>query len=556
MSYIAFPHQYSDLLKLRRILQTISVLLSRGHQPLDDVLGYELLSSGIIGARKFAHLPIAQQIQAWQQLAPSLQTPRTTARDLRRTFKIFGLLEELPTGNFRLTERGERVACASESVLSDEETQVWTNALLNLKFYSAADDPGINAGFRTRPFILMLHLLEHQALENRLLAFAMAANSEDPSEIQRIKAIVDGVTSGGTTLDQALQAEIIPRAQAADLVKILPSMGEQLGLIDRRAGVSSLTDRGRVLLTNARSQAPIWYRDLPEDGTRCERMAAVLATLSQGDVEEQALLQVLVGIGSSLPEVMADLSTVGIQVAIVSGFVSATPAISFDLLQDVPSAIRNGATFGAFSDLLRIGMCSAPTVVLPPTGPLVSTTRPRPVIRRRRFRGSRQITNPATLIPSPGAPVTALPAVDPLERARQIELQRERTEQHQRLVAAMSELYLARGITPIEKDFDLLIETNGIAVLHEMKTLTDTNERLQVMHAVGQLLYYEYFDVPLEIGLGVRLEKAVVFDRALADRAHMDYLESLGIHVFWTTSAGEIDGTPSGIAFLRNLLSL
>jgi len=556
MPFIAFPHQYSDLIKLRRILGVIHTLLLQNRQPTDEVLGYELLSSGLIGARRFAHLPLQQQVQAWQQLPSSLQTPRTTAQDLRRMFKVFGLLEEFPTSSYTLTGRGERIIRCSGDSLTDDEAEVWTNALLNLKFHSAADDVYINANFRVRPFVIMLHLLAGRDVENRLLAFAMSALSEEPSAIRRIEAIVESVASGGLTLDQALASEGISKAQAANLVKILPSMGEQLGLIERRAGISSITDLGRTFLRNAEAQVPLWYRDLPGSGDQRERIAAVITTLSQGDIQEQALSQVLSDIGYPLPQVASDLGGLGIQVNIASGFISTTPGLSFDYIQDVPPEVRHGSVFSSFSELLGTGIVSLPSVLLTTSGTTVSSPRPRPAIRRRRFRGSRDITDPASVARRTGGSAIISINTDPLDRARRIELLRERTDQHQQLVATMSELYLSHGLVPREGDFDLVVETGGVAVLHEMKTLTDTNERLQVMQAVGQLFYYEHFAVGPEIGPGIRIEKAVVFDRPPADQAHVDYLATLGIHVYWRTSTGEIDGSPQSVTFLRTLLGI
>lgn len=556
MPFIAFPHQYSDLIKLRRILGMIYALLSQNRQPTDEVFGYELLSSGLIGARRFAHLPLQQQIQAWQRLPWSLQTPRTTARDLRRMFKVFGLLEEFPANNYALTNRGERIVRCSGDSLTDDETEVWTNALLNLKFHSAADDAHINTNFRTRPFVIMLHLLADRDLENKLLAFAMSALLEESSAIQRIQTIVGSVASGRLTLDQALASEGISKAQAANLVKILPSMGEQLGLIERRAGISSITDLGHMFLTNAKAQVPLWYRDLPGSGVQRERTAAVLTTLAQGDIEQQAFYQVLNNIGYSLPQAVVDLGNLGIQVRIANGFISTTPGLSFDFIQDIPSEVRHGPVFSAFGELLGTGVVSLPSVLLTTSGRTVSSSRPRPAIRRRRFRSSRDITDPTSVARRTGRSAIVSINTDPLDRARRIELLRERTDQHQQLVAIMSELYLSYGLIPREGDFDLLTEIGGVAILHEMKTLTDTNERLQVIQAVGQLFYYEYFVVGPEVGPGIRIEKAVVFDRPPADQAHMDYLASLGIHVYWKTSTGEIDGSPQSVTFLRTLLGI
>jgi hypothetical protein len=556
MPFIAFPHQYSDLIKLRRILGVIHTLLIQDRQPTDEVLGYDLLASGVIGARRFAHLPLEQQIQAWQRLPSPLQTPRTTARDLRRMFKVFGLLEEFPTNNYALTDRGERIVRCSRDSLTDDEVEVWANALLNLKFYSAADDEHINANFRARPFVIMLHLLAGRDLENRLLAFAMSALSEEASAIRRIETIVEGIASGTVTLDQALATEGISRAQAANLVKILPSIGEQLGLIERRAGISSITDLGRTFLTNAEAEVPLWYRDLPGRGVQRERIAAAIATLAQGDVEEQAFSQVLSNVGYSLSQAVADLGNLGIQVRIANGFISTEPALSFDFIQDVPPEVRHAPAFSTFGDLLGTGIVSLPSVLLTVSGTTLRSSRPRPAIRRRRFRGSRDITDPTSLTRRIGESAIISINMDPLDRARRIELLRERTVQHQQLVALMSELYLSHGLVPREGDFDLVAETSGVAVLHEMKTLTDTNERLQVIQAVGQLFYYEHFIVGPEVGPGIRVEKAVVFDRPPADQAHIDYLATLGIHVYWRTSTVEIDGSPQSVTFLRTLLGI
>lgn len=121
----------------------------------------------------------------------------------------------------------------------------------------------------------------------------------------------------------------------------------------------------------------------------------------------------------------------------------------------------------------------------------------RQLVRKRRQTSRKAITNLEALTQRQTSDYKKLKhGIDPMKLALEIEIKRERTKKHQEIVRKFCEIYLAHNIIPDENNFDLLVEKNDFVLLHEMKTLTKDNERTQIMKAVGQLFYYEFYDLP------------------------------------------------------------
>jgi len=149
---------------------------------------------------------------------------------------------------------------------------------------------------------------------------------------------------------------------------------------------------------------------------------------------------------------------------------------------------------------------------------------------------------------------------DPQEKSMRQELLKERTDLHQEVVKSLAKLYLERKIRPKRDDFDLFVEKNGRAILHEIKTIGPEDrrdERLQIINAVGKLLYYEHFNIPgtLERS-GSPVEKFVVFDREPLDQDHVAFLRSIGLHVLWVGRGDLIEGHPESVAELHRFLGI
>lgn len=149
-----------------------------------------------------------------------------------------------------------------------------------------------------------------------------------------------------------------------------------------------------------------------------------------------------------------------------------------------------------------------------------------------------------------------LPQVDPSELQLIIEKRMEKTHDHQEIVIKFWEFYNQHEIKVEENNFDLLVEKNDKVLLHEMKTITEQNERSQVIKAIGQLFYYEYFELPPLLKRDdVGIIKMAVFQKKLKEDAHISLMKSLGIHIYWINEAGEIEGEEESIQFLMDFVS-
>jgi len=148
-------------------------------------------------------------------------------------------------------------------------------------------------------------------------------------------------------------------------------------------------------------------------------------------------------------------------------------------------------------------------------------------------------------------------AEDPQDKKMRQKLLQERTARHQEVVITLAKTYLQRGIRPKRNDFDLLVEKGGVAVLHEVKTINPEDrrdERLQIIDAIGKLLYYEYFSIPEIERKRPEITKFVVFDREPSDQYHIAFIRKIGIHALWIGANNMIEGHPESIAELNRIL--
>jgi tRNA A37 N6-isopentenylltransferase MiaA len=184
------------------------------------------------------------------------------------------------------------------------------------------------------------------------------------------------------------------------------------------------------------------------------------------------------------------------------------------------------------------------------------TTRRNTLVKRRRKTVRRRITNleDLTRIAAPETqpePTT----IDPLTQAQINELRHERTLQHQEIVKKFGELYKQNNLEIDENTFDLLVELDKFVLLHEMKTITVDNERNQIIKAVGQLYYYEFFEIPSIIDTTNKsIVKIIALQSKPTDLMHIEYLKSIGILTLWVGDNNQIEGEADSIAFLKSLL--
>lgn len=193
-----------------------------------------------------------------------------------------------------------------------------------------------------------------------------------------------------------------------------------------------------------------------------------------------------------------------------------------------------------------------------PSTPTIRKAKRTHIIKKKRKTKRRRITSADQLrIEPPSSQGTPPRIIDPAEQALINELRLEKSSEHNEIIIKFWEFYSRHGIpTTDENNFDLLVERNNTALLHEMKTITDDNERIQVIKAIGQLFYYEFFDLLQSLkNENVEIIKMMAFQRKPNDEMHIDYIRSLGIYVYWINERGEIDGEADSMQFLNNFIS-
>jgi len=243
-----FPHQVNQIHKIKGALQVASMLI-QGERDVGDVgiFGYAVARAGIYTFRNLAN-PSAQELEEVigreQGKIPSNQGPRTFARDLRRTLLLLGFLAHTGTSEWQITTTGQRVLDLPDPP-DPEATAVWTDAVVNLSLADPAGGPTIH------PAQSMLRIVASRpGVEKRWLAFSLDMRDDSDDELDRVL----GLQRLG--FERALESVGASEYTAANAVKILPSLLEQLGLLSIQTGTCTLTPSGLSLLVPATQVLP------------------------------------------------------------------------------------------------------------------------------------------------------------------------------------------------------------------------------------------------------------------------------------------------------------
>lgn len=237
-----FPHQVNAIPKLRAALQVASEILQRGEDLHDDgIYGYAVVRSRVYTFRGLSEPTdeqLEQRIAEEQIKSASNQGPRTFARDLRRTLLLLGFLELDEQGNFCVSESGSRLLSLSD--LPHEESKLlWINAVLGVELPS--DVHGISP---LHPALNMLRIIARVPdVEKRWLAFALDMADDSDEELNRV---LDLIETGN--FDSARESVEASEFDAANAVKILPALLEQIDLIRIDSGRCQLTELGESIL--------------------------------------------------------------------------------------------------------------------------------------------------------------------------------------------------------------------------------------------------------------------------------------------------------------------
>jgi hypothetical protein len=133
-------------------------------------------------------------------------------------------------------------------------------------------------------------------------------------------------------------------------------------------------------------------------------------------------------------------------------------------------------------------------------------------------------------------------------------LRLQRLDRHNEIVRNLAGLFTAAGYTLREDPYDMFASRVGVpSVLTEVKTLDGTaaDEIARVRSALGQVFYYDHFDVPAELRSN-GLVRMAIFERQITS-AHVAFLEAAEIVIAWQTEEGFFAGPPWSMARLREL---
>jgi len=122
-----------------------------------------------------------------------------------------------------------------------------------------------------------------------------------------------------------------------------------------------------------------------------------------------------------------------------------------------------------------------------------------------------------------------------------------RTNAHEQCLDRFCQLFPST-IARLEATYDLLLLDSQNTLLVEAKTIRD-DAPLQVRLALGQLFYYEYFDVAPRYPTR-RISFLLLTDRKISDELQ-SFLEEHDVGFVWSLENGEIGGSNSGLALLQ-----
>ena len=233
-----FPHQINQLVKIHRALACVAELIDAAKNPKDDgILGYEFASRRIYLFRGLDNPSDAQlhrRISEEKRKSASNQGARTFARDVRRTLELMGFIT-LDRETSTVLPIGQRLLQFRPGISDPEYTTLWKDAILRIMLPSTAQHP---QSLRPAPIIFRI-LRDFPNIEKRWLALAFEAEKNSEKEYRRIKRLIQA-----QNFNQVMRRIGATVFQAANAVKIIPALMEQVGLIRIEGGVCQLTAEG------------------------------------------------------------------------------------------------------------------------------------------------------------------------------------------------------------------------------------------------------------------------------------------------------------------------
>lgn len=212
-----FPHQFNDLEKLFNALAVARQLIIKQVPLTDENFGEQLTREGIYTYRDKS-LSIDEFLAKEQEKPASNRGYLTVSRDIRRFFELLGFITVFHDKTAKLSPAANQLLLTkSES----ERKEVWKNALFQLGLEGTD-------GEVSHPYRILLKLVNtFQGIETPKLMLALEAENDSEEEFERISNLAQ------LPITQIIADTGTSESMAANAVKILPGIAEQLGDIER-----------------------------------------------------------------------------------------------------------------------------------------------------------------------------------------------------------------------------------------------------------------------------------------------------------------------------------
>lgn len=214
-----FPHQINNLRTLLEALRIAKIHFADTLTPLTDYdYGERILRANLRDYRN-RNLTVDEYLAQQRTLRASDRSYETTPRDLKFFFRLLGFIVLFPDQRVQLTPLGVQLLNESDA---NNRILVWKTAFLQIGLEG-------RDGEISHPYRILLKIVNtFPGIQTRKLMLALEAENDSEEEFERISNLSQ------LPLTQIIGDTGTTRSMAANAVKILPGIAEQLGDIERR----------------------------------------------------------------------------------------------------------------------------------------------------------------------------------------------------------------------------------------------------------------------------------------------------------------------------------
>jgi hypothetical protein len=213
-----FPHQINNLGTLLEALRIAKNNFADTNSPLTDYDYGELIVRNNLRGYRDENLTVDEYLIQQRTLRASDRSYETTPRDLKFFFRLLGFIILLPDQTIQITNLGNQLL---NEASPERRIEIWKNAFLQIGLEG-------RDGEISHPYKILLKIVNtFPGIETKKLMLALEAENDSDEEFERITNLAQ------LSYEQIIDDTGTSRSMAANAVKILPGIAEQLGDIIR-----------------------------------------------------------------------------------------------------------------------------------------------------------------------------------------------------------------------------------------------------------------------------------------------------------------------------------